>query len=153
MKYQSSQRFWPRDSLARFFVACTLVWGALAARAQEFDPPITNASPLELQSVENTLDRLEKAAVARDANALAFFGASVPADDATLRITDRITHVAVAEGGALVRQVFTVSIQRKPTVVLTSGARKAPPEKHEASRIFSQLGWRERGTSAREICQ
>lgn len=69
----------------------------------------------------STVDRLRQAALARDTNALGFFGASVPADDAGLKMTDRITHVAISPSGALVRQVFALSIERQPPVVLSSG--------------------------------
>jgi hypothetical protein len=123
MKYPSSYRFAPRDIFARFFVACTLAWAASTAHAQVASP-VTNASDSELKGVQSTLDRLERAALARDANALAFFGASVPADDAALKMTDRITHVAISPSGALVRQVFALSIERQPAVVLSSGAQE-----------------------------
>ncbi|RYG70584.1 hypothetical protein EON80_07535, partial [bacterium] len=123
MRYLPSSRLTPRETFARFFVACTLFWAAKDAQAQ-VAPPITNASPGELAAVQSTLDRLEKAALARDANALAFYGASVPADDATLKMVDRITHIAVSPTGALVRQVFALSIERKPSVVLSNGTQE-----------------------------
>ncbi|HEX8833060.1 MAG TPA: hypothetical protein VF719_02605, partial [Abditibacteriaceae bacterium] len=127
MNFPFSPRFSPRDVFARFFVTWVLFSSAslFAARAQESaTPPISNASPGELQQISTTIDGLERAARARDANALAFFGASVPADDAPIKVTDRITHVAVSPGGALVRQVFALSIERKPAVVLSSGAQE-----------------------------
>ncbi|WP_123580823.1 peptidase MA family metallohydrolase [Abditibacterium utsteinense] len=119
--------FLPRDFFARFFIACALLLGVATARAQsEFEaaPPITNASGVELQAVKSTLDGLERAALNRDATALTFFGASVPADDAPLRLSDRLTHLAVTPNGALARQVFTLSIERQPAVILASGAQE-----------------------------
>ncbi|HEX9996116.1 MAG TPA: hypothetical protein VGB45_03165 [Abditibacterium sp.] len=127
MNFPISPRFSPRDTFARFFVAWVLFSSAslFAARAQDAqNGPITNASPSELQEITATVNGLERAARARDANALAFFGASVPADDAPLKLTDRVTHVAVSPGGALVRQVFALSIERKPAVVLSSGTQE-----------------------------
>jgi hypothetical protein len=123
MNHSHSPRFSPRDFFARFFVAGFLTLAAVAVQAQEAQP-VHNASPTELQNVQSTLARLERAAEARDANALAFFGASVPADDAGLKVVDRITHVAVSPRGALVRQVYALSIERKPAVVLSSGTQE-----------------------------
>lgn len=125
-------KFLPRDFIARFFVACALLFGVARVQAQgEFEAPplITNASQLELQAVRNTLSDLERAALGRDATALSFFGASVPGvsvpgDASPLRLTDRLTHLAVSPSGALVRQVFTLSIEGQPAVVLSSGAQE-----------------------------
>ncbi len=124
----------PRALFARFFVASalvpTLVLGGFSARAQgqtqEFEPapPITNASGLELQAVGNTLDALKNAALARDAAALSFYGASVPADGAPLFLSERVTHVATSASGALVRENYTLSIERQPPVILSSGAQE-----------------------------
>ena len=123
MNLPFSSFHWPRAVVARFFVVLALCFGSIA-RAQDSPAPISDASPTELEQIQATIDGLERAARARDANALAFFGASVPVDDAPIKITDRITHVAVAPNGALVRQVFALSIERKPAVVLSSGAQE-----------------------------
>ncbi len=119
-------RLQPRDLFARFFVVCSLLVGSVAARAQEFEPgpPISNATGLELQAVENTLDGLKRAALARDAAALTFFGAGVPADAAPLRLSERLTHLAISSSGALARQDFTLSIERQPRVVLSAGTQE-----------------------------
>lgn len=135
MNRPSFSKFPPRDLFARFFVACLLcltlglIPGATSPRvwAQDAGPnsaPVTNASAGELQGVQSVLARLQKAALAHDANALSFYGASVPADDSPLKISERITHLAVSSNGALVREVFSLSIQRTPVVNLSSGTQE-----------------------------
>ncbi len=119
--------FSPREKIARFFITFVLLAGASATRAQtEFEaaPPITNASGLELQAVQHTLEDLKRAALNRDATALSFFGASVPADAAQLLLSERLTHLAVTPNGALARQVFTLSIARQPAITLSGGAQE-----------------------------
>lgn len=131
-----SFRFAPRDAFARLLLVWMLGATASLARAQTGAAPLANASPLagalpltnaspsELASVQTTISGLEQAAKARDVNALAFFGASVPADDAPLQLRERITHVAVGPGGALVRVVWALTIQRPTPVTLSGGAQE-----------------------------
>lgn len=125
----------PRERFARFFAAWTLcltlgLASTLAPRpawgqeASADSAPVTNASAAELQGVQRTLLGLQKAALALDANALSFYGASVPADDSPLKIRERITHLAVTANGALVRQVFNLSIERATPVTLSSGTQE-----------------------------
>lgn len=85
---------------------------------------ISNAAPADGAAIRATLLKLQRAVENRDANALSLFGASPPADDAPLQIVARTTHVAVSAQGALVRQVFGISIQRNPPVPLASGAQE-----------------------------
>ncbi len=132
MNRTANRHFSPRDTFARFFI----VWALGLALALSVAPQralgqevvgaalVSNASPGELESIQGTLDRLERAALARDANALAFFGASVPADKAPLALRERITHLAVTPRGALVRQVFALSRQGATPATLSSGAQE-----------------------------
>ncbi|HEX8465071.1 MAG TPA: peptidase MA family metallohydrolase [Abditibacterium sp.] len=111
-----------RPMFVRFFIACWLMVFQAAIHAQETVPAIvSNASASELRAVQSTLDDLLRAVEARDANALTFYSAAPPADDSPLRLTAKISHVAVAPAGALVRQEFSLSIQRTPAVVLSQG--------------------------------
>lgn len=92
-------------------------------RAQEA-APISNASPRDAQNIAAVLGRLESEAQSGNANALAYFGATPPGDSSPIAVSTRVSHVAVCAGGALVREVFGVNIQRNPVVVLSSGAQE-----------------------------
>ncbi len=87
-------------------------------------PSVSNATPRDAASISSVLTRLEGAARAGDANALSYFGATPPADDSPLDVSSRITHVAVAQGGALVREIYGVTIRRAVPVVLSSGVQE-----------------------------
>ncbi len=106
-----------------FFWFVALLFSPAQAWAQDA-LPVSNATPRDAQSISLILTRLEGAARAGDANALRFFGASPPGDASGLNVSSRVTHVAVAPGGALVREVFGVSIRRDPPVLLSSGVQE-----------------------------
>lgn len=87
-------------------------------------PPVSNATPRDAASISAVLTRLEEAARAGDPNALSYFGATPSSDSSPIDLSSHITHVAVAQGGALVREVYGVSIRRAVPVVLSSGAQE-----------------------------
>lgn len=113
----------PREVLARFFITCGLLYAG-AVQAQDVAPLASNASPTETRSINDVLTRLQRAAEARDVNALQFYGASVPADDSPVKVSARTTQIATASGGALVRQSYVVQIMRRPAVTLASGTQE-----------------------------
>jgi hypothetical protein len=96
----------------------------LSSAGAQDAPPVSNATPRDAASLSGVLTRLEEAARRGDANALTYFDATPPADASPLEVSTRITHVAVAPGGALVREVFGVNIRRSPPVVLSTGAQE-----------------------------
>ncbi len=110
----------PRFRLLFLFL---LFAGASAARAQDV-LPASNASPRELQAIYAILNGLEVGARKGDANALSFFGASPPADRSPLSVSTRVTGVAVAPTGALVRQTYGIAIQRAFPVSLAVGTQE-----------------------------
>jgi hypothetical protein len=115
----------PRDLFTRFFVflfiLVALPHGAFLhpAYAQQI---ISNAGPGEINTVKDLINRLELAAENRDVNALAFFGSSLPIDEAPIEIQTQISHIATAPAGALVRLWFSVTVQRNPVAVLSKGS-------------------------------
>ncbi len=116
--------------LARFlrplFVAFLLMCGmhASSALAQDTTSLVSNATPSDFQSISAALVTLENTARKGDSNALAYYGATPPADTSPLQISSRITHIAVSPAGALVRQVFGISIQRTFPVSLSAGTQE-----------------------------
>ena len=107
--------FRPRENFARFFLVCLLLSASLCARAQ------IAANAPDVAAIGKTLGALDEAARARDANALAIFGAGLPADDSPLRVETSLLQIAVAPTGALVREQFAVSIERATPVMLAQG--------------------------------
>ena len=106
-------RLQPREILARFLLVALLLVGAASVHAQN--------SPDDLAAVRATLGALDSAARARDVNALAVFGAGLPADDAPLQIQTTLGPIAIAPTGALVRQHYSVALDRGAPVTLASG--------------------------------
>ncbi|RYX85925.1 hypothetical protein EON83_03990 [bacterium] len=111
--------------LNTIFVASLLLCGlhVSSVRAQE-TPMVSNATPRDFQSISAALLTLENTARKGDANALTYYGATPPADTSPLQISSRITHIAVSPTGALVRQVFGISIQRAFPVPLAAGTQE-----------------------------
>ena len=83
---------------------------------------VSNASPADSAAIRAVLLKLQRSAENHDATALALFGAAPPADNAPLQISTATTHIAVTAQGALVRQNYSISIQRATPIVLASGA-------------------------------
>lgn len=113
-------------SFARLLLCLSLLtfgFGQLAS-AQTGTRVTSNATAAESETILSVLSGLERSARERNPNALAFFGASVPADAAPLEIRVHTTHIAVAPAGALVRQNYWVAVRRNPDAptVLSSGA-------------------------------
>jgi len=103
------------------FAALALGWSPL--RAQDA-PLISNATPRDAQSISAVLTQLDSAAKTGNANALAYFGATPPADSSPLQISTKVSHVAVSANGALVRETFGVTIERDLPVLLSSGSQE-----------------------------
>lgn len=82
---------------------------------------VSNANLEDNANITATLEKLRLAAQNRDVNALAYYGATVPADNAPLEVRARTTHIAVTYTGALVRQNWNVIITRATPVLLSSG--------------------------------
>ncbi|BCM94277.1 hypothetical protein IAD21_06180 [Abditibacteriota bacterium] len=112
--------------LRPFFVVALLLCGMhlSSVEAQDTTAPVSNATPRDFQSISAALLTLETTARKGDANALAYYGATPPADSSPLQISSRITHVAVSPAGALVRQAFGISIQRAFPVSLAAGTQE-----------------------------
>ena len=119
MQYPIISRISAREIIARFTLVCLLLLASLSAQAQTAAPP-TALAP-DIAAVRATMADLDSAARARDSNALAFFGAGLPADNSPLRVQTAILQIAVAPDGVLVRQQYSVSITRTDPVVLASG--------------------------------
>ena len=83
-----------------------------------------NATARDSQNISSVLGALEIAARKGDATALAYFGATPPADASQLQISTRLTGVAVSPAGALVRQVYGIAIQRAFPVSLAAGTQE-----------------------------
>jgi len=111
----------PFRSFFLLFVA--LAFGLSPLKAQDA-PLLSNATPRDAQGISAVLTDLEARARTGDANALAYFGATPPADSSPLRISTRVSHVAVAADGALVRETFGVTIERDLPVLLSSGSQE-----------------------------
>ena len=108
-----------------FWLAALLILPLRGIQAQDAPAPsVSNASPRDAAAISATLTQLESAARTGDATALAYFGASVPADGAPLDVSSRVTHVAVSPSGALVRELYGITIKRNPPVSLASGAQE-----------------------------
>ena len=133
-RFISFNRFRPREFFARLFVCLSLVAASGAGRAQNLDAlPVLPAAQAELPlaqtggtaediaSIRATMGRLDEAARARDINALALFGAGLPADNSPIRVQTQILQIAVTPAGALVRQRFDITIARAAPVPLSSG--------------------------------
>ena len=112
-----------RFRLFLFLTLAALGAWPVGARAQQ-TLSASNASPRDLQAIYAILNGLEVGARKGDANALSFFGASPPADSAPLAVSTRVTGVAVAPMGALVRQSYAISIQRAFPVNLATGTQE-----------------------------
>ena len=119
--------FEPRALFARLLLVCVLLLAGTRSHAQLVDTstglPLaqTGGNAEDLTAIRATLSALDNAARARDANALALFGAGLPADNSPVRVQTQILQVAVAANGALVRQSFDISITRAAPVPLASG--------------------------------
>ena len=106
----------------RFFLLALSGCGALFCPTFAQDAPVvSNASPRDSQNISAVLNSLESAAQKGDANALAYFGATPSADSSPIGIDLHVSGVAVSAAGALVRQTFSISIQRAIPVPLASG--------------------------------
>ncbi len=120
-------RWWPRELFARLALVCVLLLAGTSGHAQLVDNSTglslaqTGGNAEDIAAIRTTLLALDNAARARDANALALFGAGLPADSSPLRVQTQIAQVAVAPGGALVRQNYDISILRAVAVPLASG--------------------------------
>jgi len=106
-----------------FFVFALLMLGLAPLRAQDA-PPLSNATPRDAQGIAIVLTTLEARARTGDTNALEYFGATPPADSSPLQISTRVSHIAVSAEGALVREVFGVTIERDSPVLLSSGTQE-----------------------------
>ena len=112
---------------ARLMLVCVLFLAANSSHAQLVDNstglPLaqTGGSAEDISAIRATLNGLDNAARARDANALALFGAGLPADSSPLRVQSQILQIAVSPAGALVRQNYDIAILRASVVPLASG--------------------------------
>ena len=130
-RFQFLFRLAPREWFARFLLVCLVLLAANSSHAQLVDTPSSVAARLplaqtggsaeDITAIRETLARLDNAARARDANALALFGAGLPADNSPIRVQTQITQIAVSPAGALVRQNFDIAITRAVAVPLASG--------------------------------
>ena len=133
-RFHSLLRQKPRALFARFLLACLLLLAGYgsAANAQiaevaavglpaELPLAQTGGTADDIAAIRATLGRLDNAARARDLNALALFGAGLPADNSPIRVQTQITQIAVSPAGALVRQNYAISILRAQIVPLSSG--------------------------------
>jgi len=111
----------PFRSFFLLFVALALGWSPSGAQDA---PLLSNATPRDAQSISAVLAQLESAAKTGNTNALEYFDATPPADSSPLRISTRVSHVAVSANGALVREVFGVTIERDLPVLLSSGSQE-----------------------------
>ncbi len=125
--FSSLFRLAPRELFARFLLVCVLLLAATSSHAQLVDTPTglplaqTGGSAEDVAAIRATLSGLDNAARARDVNALALFGAGLPADNSPLRVQTQITQIAVSPAGALVRQNYDIAIVRAVAVPLASG--------------------------------
>ncbi|RYF33896.1 MAG: hypothetical protein EOO38_29880, partial [Cytophagaceae bacterium] len=108
------------------FVVALLLCGIRisSVEAQDATAIVSNATPRDFQSISAALQTLETTARKGDANALAYYGATPPADTSPLQISSRLTHISVSASGALVRQVYGISIQRAFPVALAAGTQE-----------------------------
>ena len=126
-RFPFSLRLAPREWLARLTLVCVLLLAGTSSYAQLVDTatglPLaqTGGNAEDLTAIRTTLLALDNAARARDVNALALFGAGLPADSSPLRVQTQIVQVAVAASGALVRQNYDIAILRSGAVPLASG--------------------------------
>ena len=117
----------PRELFARLLVVCLLLLAPASSYAQLVDDPTglplaqTGGNAEDLAAIRATLGALDNAARARDANALALFGAVLSNDKSPIRVQTQITQVAVSPNGALVRQNYDIAILRATAVPLSSG--------------------------------
>lgn len=134
-------RLSPRDFIARFFIVCALLspgrWSLAQSQPATTSFPagivstgivssgansiVSNATPADSAAISATLEQLRRAAQNRDVNALGYYGATVPADATPLDVRARTTQIAVSYTGALVRQSWTVTINRLTPVTLSTG--------------------------------
>ncbi len=124
-------RLAPRELFARLLLICLLLLAGTVTgtvgHAQIVDAatglPLaqTGGTAEDITAIRATLSGLDNAARARDANALALFGAGLPADNSPLRVQTQVTQIAIAPSGALVRQNYAISIVRANPVPLSSG--------------------------------
>ena len=125
-------RFQPREQFARLLLVCWLLCVASVGHAQPQpldiapDLPLaqTGGSAEDLSAIRATLGRLDDAARNRDVNALALFGAGLPADSSPVLVQTQITQIAVSAAGALVRERYAISIARATPVALSSGTQE-----------------------------
>ena len=109
----------------RFLLVLAVGCGfSVPTSAQDGPLAASNAGARDSQNIIAALGTLESAARKGDANALAYFGATPPADSSPLQISTRLTGVAVSPAGALVRQVFGIAIQRTFPVSLAAGTQE-----------------------------
>ena len=130
----SSSQFQPRELFARLLLVCWLLCIASIGRAQQALPPLdvpanlplaqTGGSAEDINAIRATLSRLDEAARNRDVNALALFGAGLPADSSPVQVQTQIAQIAVSPAGALVRQRYAISIVRAVPVALSSGTQE-----------------------------
>ena len=111
----------PRFALA-FLLCCIL--SASTSHAQNA-VPVSNGAADEIAKVSQLLQSLDSAVANHDNNTLRFFGVDEDtAQYTTLTAQTRATHIAFAEGGALVRQAYRISgtsEENVAPVILSSG--------------------------------
>ena len=89
--------------------------GAKTADAKTAETLVTNATAAELKSARATLSDLQKTLAARDGNALRLIGIDgATAHSAGFQPTLKLTHLAVATGGALARFEYSLSEKEAP---------------------------------------
>lgn len=119
--------FKPRELFAWLLLVSVLLLAGTSSHAQLVDTstglPLaqTGGNAADLTAIRANLSALNNAARARDVNALALYGASVPADKSPIRVQTQIMQVAVSANGALVRQNFDIAILCATPVPLASG--------------------------------
>lgn len=137
---------WLNRSFLGLLVCGLLMAAPLAARAQTgaapANAPLTNASPDELRALAAIFSDLEHRLEVGDAEALGFFGVGKNAVPGTT-VKTRITHIAVAPGGALAHQLFWIGAPNADgrQQILSSGARDLWLARTANGFSFTQKTW------------